>query len=1561
WMSLQFLGDTHIKEHQKVHIVKASRNHFTDKHKQQRFKDFLLTIGLTEEHYTYKEQEQLSYEEEKHIRLVLFKLLKQFHKTRPLRSVNSRMEDQQQQPQQQQQQQQQHNPFGSQGNAAITRDDLAHILNALLINNNNQHEPVSRVQIPLPPHYDGTRQVAIIDNWYSAVERYLTFNNFDETRWVEYAVSLLSHRAQLWWNRINRQGTLHSWEGFKAALNLEFKPQFSNRSPRDRLFELKQTQSVRQCIHQFQDILLELSITNDEAIDKLTRGLKDRARAHVLMQDPIDLEAAYQCSTAFESASEYGTGYHRIQEPAVPMHGPTPMDLSALQDQNRLLLNLVQQRGGFHNTMQRSETRNCFYCDKPGHLKKDCYKKKRDDEYKKKFSNNRTNHNGHNNKFRQQLNALLDKFDTLDNDVSDSNSSHDNDFDNKKLIDLAFGSQDSSRYSYLPSNDSSIPETDIVYLNNINKMGLGLPMYKTMVGGSDFKMLTDSGASTNYVHSKLVSHALTVQAIQDQAVETADGKQTYINQKITFRMFLGDNHKHEEIITAYVFDSKFDIILGRHWLKSTAPVPDWFEDSWKIPDKKVGHIKIYPIVPNKNTTIAAIQPTVRNEQMEEESEREDDNVKVDYLLSANQMARYLKKDQITECYVVNFIDQETGNSASITPIDPSRASELKIDQEWKEEFAKLYPYAFKGELTELPPHRATRDIIVTNPVDAPPIYHPPYRMSPLELNELKRQLEDSEKKGLIVPTASPYGFPILFVRKGSGPNAQLRMCCDFRSLNKITIAQRIPLPRIDECLDQLNKAICFSQIDLTSAFNQTRLSESDSIKAAISHRFGQHRFLVTPFGLKNSAPYFQSIIMDTLKPYIDKFVLVYVDDILIYSKSEAEHKEHVKMVLKKLDDAKFVINPKKSHFHIKELTFLGYNITKHGILPSEQKTEAVRNWPVPTNVQQVRQFLGLAQHYKRFIHDFSGIAAPITDLTAGTGYKTRPIHWTKACQDSFDSLKDKLCNAPLLQTVDMDKPFRIECDSSDFAYGAVLLQQDAQGEWKPLAYESKRYSKEERFFPAQERELLAILIALRKWRCFIDEAGTKIDQMDVLPDLLSRRDGPDCIPAARSIEPRYLYNMDQSSSTKGMSKPVRTLKEDPIQDWPLLYYRDEQDWPELLKLELKQHRDKFVVRDRHVYRLYKSAKDSNVTELKFIPFAQRADGQMKNRVWWPGMQEDITNWLKSCPQCQMSHRSEKNMHHSVMKPLDIPPAFSRWHLDFIGELPTTKNNNRWILVAVDYATNWPIIYALKNATGDEIVKFIYEEIVLKFGNPVEIFSDRGKNLLSKVLKQYMNKIRAKHTFTSAYHPRSNSKCERVNQIIKSMLKKYVNGDVHSWDEYIDTVTFACRIRKHTTTGHSPFFLVYGVHPRIPGDFHRPQMNEFTEYDANLIAEDSLQRIRHLREVRFLAEENMRIQAIKDKDKWDQLIKGNTPQVFQVGEYVLLRHESKKKLEYNWMGPYHVVNCNTDYNVYQIKELEGKLYNSWVHTDRLKPVNLTKKNINNSLSSSWHISRTARAQ
>ena len=281
-----------------------------------------------------------------------------------------------------------------------------------------------------------------------------------------------------------------------------------------------------------------------------------------------------------------------------------------------------------------------------------------------------------------------------------------------------------------------------------------------------------------------------------------------------------------------------------------------------------------------------------------------------------------------------------------------------------------------------------------------------------------------------------------------------------------------------------------------------------------------------------------------------------------------------------------------------------------------------------------------------FLPNFAGIATALTDLTTGTGAKTRAIEWTPECQVAFDLLKNKLCEAPVLSIPNMDKLFRIECDSSDFAAGAVLMQQDDDKNWKPIAFESKRYSKEERAYPAQERELLAILIALRKWRCFIDgktytiftdhlplqyfrtqkhpvprlirwmseielydpDIQYKPGKENIIPDLLSRRDGPGCIPAAQSVKPKYLYNIDSTKHNSSLSKPIKSIEDDIVKDWPLLYFKDPEDWPELLKEELNQHKSKFIVKNQHVYRLKKNIeKDKEDLELLFLPFHKRAD------------------------------------------------------------------------------------------------------------------------------------------------------------------------------------------------------------------------------------------------------------------------------------------------------------------------------------------------------------------
>jgi hypothetical protein len=344
---------------------------------------------------------------------------------------------------------------------------------------------------------------------------------------------------------------------------------------------------------------------------------------------------------------------------------------------------------------------------------------------------------------------------------------------------------------------------------------------------------------------------------------------------------------------------------------------------------------------------------------------------------------------------------EEGDQGSI------RNPSLKDDDYWSglvQEFAEV----FKEKLNGLPPDRGIHHVINTG--DAHPVSRPPYKMSPLELDELQKQLKELLELGLIRPSQSPWGAPVLFVRKKPTPGEEdqppkLRMCIDYRMLNKVTIKDISPLPRIDECLERLSGARYFTSLHLRSGYFQVRIAPEDIDKTAFNTRYGKYAWLVLSMGLSNSPPAFMSLMNKILADYIDKTCLVYLDDILIYSKTLEEHKQHVRQVLEKLQEEKLVVNTKKCTFGKKELIFVGYKISSQGISADPAKIEVIQKWPRMQNVQDVRRFIGFTQFYKRLIKGYAQVAAPLTDLTRGTGIKKRPIIWTNECQASFDALK----------------------------------------------------------------------------------------------------------------------------------------------------------------------------------------------------------------------------------------------------------------------------------------------------------------------------------------------------------------------------------------------------------------------------------------------------------------------------------------------------------------------------------------------------------------------------
>jgi hypothetical protein len=354
-----------------------------------------------------------------------------------------------------------------------------------------------------------------------------------------------------------------------------------------------------------------------------------------------------------------------------------------------------------------------------------------------------------------------------------------------------------------------------------------------------------------------------------------------------------------------------------------------------------------------------------------------------------------------------------------------------------------------------------------------------YRLSPLEYRELEKQVTKFLKDGILEVSQSPYGAPVLFVPKPNGRG--LRFCVDYRALNSITVKNRCTIPRIDDLLDAVAGSLYFTSLDLTSGYHQILISEEDPPKTAFRTPFGHFRFKVLIEGLTNAPATFQTVMNSILHPYITvgKVVVVYIDDILIFSKSEAEHQAYVRLVLEVLKREKFYVCKAKSSFAQKEVKYLGHIMDKQGIRPNPKKVEAVQMWPVSKNVHDVRSFLGLVNYFRKFIEHYSEIALPLTNLTK----KSHPWVWTGRCQDAFELLKQKLIEAPLLRTPNESLPCKVVTDASDLGLGGVLLQ-----EGHPVAFESRKLNDAELNYQTTEKEMLAVVHALRVWRCYLEGA-----------------------------------------------------------------------------------------------------------------------------------------------------------------------------------------------------------------------------------------------------------------------------------------------------------------------------------------------------------------------------------------------------------------------------------------------------------------------------------------
>ena len=856
---------------------------------------------------------------------------------------------------------------------------------------------------------------------------------------------------------------------------------------------------------------------------------------------------------------------------------------------------------------------------------------------------------------------------------------------------------------------------------------------------------------------------------------------------------------------------------------------------------------------------------------------------------------------------------------------------------------KDFSEVFPSDVPGLPPIREVEFSIDITPGTGP-VSTSPYRMSPLEMLELKNQLEDLKSKGFIRPSVSPWGAPVLLVKKKDGKS---RLCVDYRQLNKVTIKNRYPLPRIDDLMDQLRGAMVFSKVDLKSGYHQIRVKEQDIPKTAFRTRYGHYEYLVMPFGVTNAPAIFMDYMNRIFHPFLDKFVVVFIDDILIYSKNEDEHKEHLRQVLQVLKEKQLYANLGKCEFWLDEVKFLGHVISKDGIAVDPSKVEAVVAWERPKTATEIRSFVGLAGYYRRFIEGFAKIVSPLTQLTK----KNQIFAWTEECEKSFQLMKEKLTTSPVLVLPRPEEPYEVYCDASYQGLGCVLMQHK-----QVVAYASRQLKTHEKNYPTHDLELAAIIFALKIWRhylygctfeVFSDHKSLKylFDQKElnirqrrwmefikdydftlqyhpgkanVVADALSRKRAHLSTVAVKGLELLDKFrdlSLNVDSSTGKLHCGMITVDNELMNEIRVLQETDEviQEKKKLISIGKATE---FKVGSDNILRCNKRVCVPDNAELKRIildeghksklsihPGATKMYQDLKQRFWWPGMKKQVAEYVASCLTCQKA-KVEHQKPAGFLQSLDVPEW--KWDsiaMDFVVALPKTQRKFDSIWVIVDRLTKSAHFIPVRtNYNVAKLAEIYIEEIVRLHGVPSSIVSDRDPKFTSHFWGALHEAMGTKLRLSSAYHPQTDGQTERTIQTLEDLLRACVLDNRGSWDNLLPLIEFTYNNSYHASIGMAPYEALYGRKCQTP-------LCWYQDGESSIVGPELVQQTTE--KVRLI-QERMKTAQSRQKSYADQR---RRPLEFEEGDHVFLRVTpttgvgralKSKKLTPRFIGPYQIL-------------------------------------------------------